>query len=187
MTRFYTSDTHFGHENVIKYCNRPFANAEEMDEVLIEKWNMRVRPGDEVIHLGDFAFAQPERIEVILKRLNGNIHLVYGNHDKQIKKNKKLQAMFAKCSAYHEVYEIDEDYPKSRVPLILCHYKFEVWNKSHHGAVNLYGHSHGTVPGNSQQLDVGTDCWDYQPVTWKEIKARLATLPKRAREIAREL
>lgn len=72
-----TSDTHFGHENIVRYCDRPFKNAVHMDEVMIRKWNEQVAPDQWVIHGGDFSF-EPERF---LPRLNGKIILVMGNHD----------------------------------------------------------------------------------------------------------
>lgn len=62
-------------------------------------------------------------------------------------------------------------------PLVLCHYAMRVWNRSHHGTLMLYGHSHSNLLGNSQSLDVGVDAWDMRPVTLREIKNRMATLP----------
>jgi hypothetical protein len=59
----------------------------------------------------------------------------------------------------------------------LSHYAFRVWNHSHHNSWNLYGHSHGLLPGNSQQLDVGVDCWNYTPCSYEQVKERLKTLP----------
>lgn len=80
MTTWLTSDTHFWHANVIKYCNRPFADANEMNEKLILNWNEVVQPGDRVIHLGDFSLAA-RAVETVVPRLNGNIELIMGNHD----------------------------------------------------------------------------------------------------------
>lgn len=77
------SDTHFWHENIIKYCNRPYANAQEMNEDLIAKWNARLKENDIVWHLGDFCFGCKEHITEIVPRLNGRINLVLGNHDPQ--------------------------------------------------------------------------------------------------------
>ena len=76
-----TSDTHFGHENIIKYCKRPFLNSADMNEKLIENWNARVKPEDVVIHCGDFFMGQLSVIDSVLPRLNGTIIWVKGNHD----------------------------------------------------------------------------------------------------------
>lgn len=75
-----TSDTHFGHENIISYCDRPFSSVEEMDEKLIENWNSVVKPSDKVYHLGDVFFGGNPRLT--LGRLNGKKRLVVGNHDR---------------------------------------------------------------------------------------------------------
>jgi calcineurin-like phosphoesterase family protein len=82
MTIFFTSDLHFGHENIIKYCGRPWSNVQEMNEALITNWNSRVQPGDTVYLLGDFAMGQKSNI-LFRKRLNGKIILIRGNHDRK--------------------------------------------------------------------------------------------------------
>lgn len=82
-----TSDSHFGHANVIPYCQRPFRDVAHMNEVLIQNWNSVVNPEDEVIHLGDFSFNERVVAE-ILPRLNGKKTLVLGNHDKPHPANK---------------------------------------------------------------------------------------------------
>lgn len=79
---FFISDTHFGHENIIKYCNRPFKDAAEMDRVMIERWNQNVAEGDYVIHLGDFGFGSTEYLQDLVSKLNGKIVLIQGNHDR---------------------------------------------------------------------------------------------------------
>jgi calcineurin-like phosphoesterase family protein len=78
---FFTSDHHFGHNNIIKYCNRPFENVDEMNAALIKRWNEKIPPDGDVYHLGDFALCHPEKLEEILDQLNGRIHLIIGNHD----------------------------------------------------------------------------------------------------------
>ena len=77
---FFTADTHFGHTNVIKFCARPFASDEEMDEALIENWNAKVKGCDTVFVLGDM-FYRCENVAEILRRLKGKKHLILGNHD----------------------------------------------------------------------------------------------------------
>jgi calcineurin-like phosphoesterase family protein len=77
---YFTSDHHFWHTNIIKYCNRPFVSVEEMNEALIQNWNDLVLPEDEVYYLGDFSMAA-RPVEIYTSRLNGIKYLVPGNHD----------------------------------------------------------------------------------------------------------
>lgn len=79
MTLWFISDTHFGHENIIGYCGRPFTNAAEMDEKIVECWNSVVKPSDHVYHLGDVAMRKPHL--QIVKQLHGKKRLIRGNHD----------------------------------------------------------------------------------------------------------
>lgn len=83
MKYFVIADTHFGHEKIIRYCNRPFRTVEEMDETLIKNWNETVSKKDTVLVLGDFALGTKEYIENITKKLNGNKILILGNHDER--------------------------------------------------------------------------------------------------------
>ena len=78
---FFTSDTHFNHSSIIRHCNRPFANIEQMNEALIENWNRVVGKNDKVFHLGDFSFGGTAQWNKILDQLNGKIYLIIGNHD----------------------------------------------------------------------------------------------------------
>ena len=78
---WFTSDTHFGHKNIIKFSERPFSDVEEMDEVMIRRWNEVVGKDDTVYHLGDFAFLSTGKLRQLISRLNGKICLVNGNHD----------------------------------------------------------------------------------------------------------
>ena len=81
---WFISDTHFGHANIIRYCNRPFASVQEMDETLVANWNAVVQPDDTVWHLGDFALVKgADVLEQYRSRLNGQINLILGNHDRK--------------------------------------------------------------------------------------------------------
>lgn len=167
MKIYYTSDTHFGHANIIKYSNRPFKDVEEMNYELIRRWNEVVSPEDTVYHLGDFGFASAEKNNRIAVQLNGaQKFILWGNHCKS------TPTGFTKLGQCHEIYDNNHK-------IVMCHYGMRVWNKSHHGALHLYGHSHGSLPGDSQSLDVGVDCWDWYPVDLEQILRRMKTLPSR--------
>lgn len=164
---YFVSDTHFGHANIIKYCNRPFASVEEMDEAMIERWNAKVGPSDTVYHIGDFSLAKDHKaIPEYRRRLNGHIHLIYGNHDW-----KRMQFLkgFVEIVPYKEI-EVGEQ------KIVLCHYAFKTWNKSHYGSWNLHGHSHGSLGRDltSKQLDVGVDCWNFTPISYDELVVEMA-------------
>src|ERR1035437_820477 len=100
---WFTSDTHFGHENIIRYSDRPYRDKFEMDESLIENWNSKIQPGDLVYHLGDVFFCNEERALQIINRLNGQKFLILGNHDKTVKRSENLKAQFIQIRDYHEI------------------------------------------------------------------------------------
>jgi calcineurin-like phosphoesterase family protein len=167
MTDYFSSDSHYRHRNILQYQNRPFRDVEHMNAMMINNWNDRVTPEDTVYHLGDFGFGSIDELQSIFDRLNGRKFLLSGNHDKNA----------IKLAGWGWVKERHEFYIGKQL-IVLSHYAMRVWRNSHYGSICLYGHSHGSMPGNSQSLDVGVDCWDYRPVTLAEIQARLKTLPK---------
>jgi len=164
---WFTADTHFGHENIIRYCKRPFTTVREMDETIIENWNKKVCPGDSVYHLGDFAWARESRtVEKLLQRLNGQVHLILGTHDK---------AAVRKANGFVEKRDLKR-IKVGEQDIVLCHYAMRVWDKSHFGSYQLYGHSHGTLPDDENlfSTDVGVDRWSFMPVSFEEIRALLS-------------
>ena len=170
---YFTADWHLSHENIIRYCNRPFSDVTEMNETLIRNWNSVVNPGDTIYHLGDFGFFKtPNEFENVIHQLNGNKVLIYGNHDKQIKTNKKLQKLFNSC---HSILETKVKLDDEKFDLVLCHFAMRVWNKSHRGAIHCYGHSHGTLQDdpNSLSMDVGVDCHKYTPISFDEVMVKI--------------
>lgn len=159
-----TSDTHFFHERVIEYSKRPFRNAQDMNKVLINNWNSVVEKNDIVYHIGDFSFANEKLTTEIFYALNGEKHLILGNHDfRNITKYKK---MFTSVNNYYEL-----NYPgKDRGSrMALFHYPIEFWNKRHYGSIHCHGHSHGSSPKTRNRFDVGVDCWNYFPVSVDQI------------------
>ena len=173
MTTWFTADTHFGHKNIIKFTNRPFSSVEEMDEALISNWNARVKPGDDVYQLGDFALNGTTRCREIIKRLRGNIHLIRGNHEKSAD---ACADEFVWVKDYHELLMDDPDGHQGKQPVVLLHYAMRVWNASHHGSFHLYGHSHGTLPDdpNMRSIDVGVDVHEYAPISYERVKSLMA-------------
>lgn len=171
---WFTSDHHFGHANIIRFSNRPFADADEMNEMLIAKWNDVVVENDTVYHLGDLFWMPASEAKGIRERLHGRICLLRGNHDKTAD---SMKSAFEWIKDYYELKVDDEDAPDGKQRVVLCHYAFRVWNKSHHGSWHLYGHSHGSLPDdpNSLSFDVGVDCHDYAPVSYVRVKEIMAT------------
>lgn len=160
---WFTSDPHYGHSNIIKYCNRPFSNVAEMNEALIQNWNSVVKPNDHVYLLGDVCFLQPSAAKKLLSRLMGQIFLVKGNHDKE--------KFLAECSGRFEWVKDYFELNHNKQKIVLSHFPFLTWNKSHHGSWNLHGHCHGSLPDDphSLRIDVGVDCHGFRPISIDEI------------------
>ena len=147
---FLTSDTHFGHKNICKLANRPFASVQEMDDYLVVNWNNRVGPADTVYHLGDFCFGpKPADIIAMRKRLNGQIFLLKGNHDNDVAKYKEA---FGWVKDYHMLKH-------EGLHIALMHYPLMVWDRSHHGTFHAHGHCHNSLPVDprARRMDVGVD------------------------------
>lgn len=134
MSVFFTSDLHFHHLNVIKFCNRPYKNVDEMNEKLIKNWNSRVTNKDEIYCLGDFSWkCSQEQLKEILNQLKGKKHLILGNHDK------------AKLHIKTQLWESVENYKRIIINdkrVVLCHYPIFDFDCAYHKSVHLFGHIH---------------------------------------------
>ena len=182
---YFTSDLHFGHENVIRFDNRPFENAEEMDEELIRRWNNKVGIGDLVYVLGDFIWKTRNGVAAdLIKRLNGQIILIKGNHDRFLH-NVEAKKALAGVKDYDDIAIELEDGSTKRC--ILSHYFIPLYNGRRYGGIHLHGHSHTTQEAylekriaqmmaeegyESRIFNVGCMYWNYEPVTLDEILAR---------------
>jgi calcineurin-like phosphoesterase family protein len=179
MAIFFTADTHFQHEKIIGFCNRPFSSVEEMDKTLFTNWNAVVRPKDAVYHLGDVFFGDHDTFLPMLKKLNGRKYLVQGNHDNAA----KLELLAEYFEILPPLTDIGFEWKiggiEEKFRIVLCHYPLLTWSRSRFGALMLYGHVHGRVPADAQSLDVGVDCWNYYPARFEDIVARMKTLPPR--------
>ena len=126
---YYIADMHFGHENVIHFDDRPFADTEQMDEVLIQNWNERVTSEDTVYVLGDAFWKNEENSIRIIQQLNGHKHLIQGNHDRV---KGKLRPYWESIEQYAEVND------ENRL-VILSHYPILFYKNQHYGAVMAGG------------------------------------------------
>ena len=165
----FTSDTHFCHKNIIRICNRPFKDVEDMNDQLVENWNKVVHKDSHVFHLGDFALGGVTAWNSILDRLNGNIHLIMGNHDYQNARAIPVDRFASIDDMLQIQIKEDEQF------LTLCHYPFLTWGGYEKGVWNLYGHYH-TQPGHilqgtsCKQYDVGVEQNNYTPLTYQQVK-----------------
>lgn len=171
---FFTSDTHFNHANIIRFCNRPFKDVEQMNDVMIANWNSVIGKDDTVFHLGDFCLGGAAEWTKILDRLNGKIYLIMGNHDlKNIR-----QGFISRFE--HVAMQIRIEIGKKRI--YLCHYPFLCFEGSYKDDVwQLFGHVHtrrsnsGIDAGRLQylyptQYDVGVDNNNFTPVSFGQVK-----------------
>jgi calcineurin-like phosphoesterase family protein len=159
-----TSDTHFFHENVIKYANRPFKDAKEMNERLVDNWNSVVKPGDKVYHLGDVAMGPGHREELpsLLSKLHGSKRLIVGNHDDIPWLSKG--GWFKKVMLWRVFTEWN---------LLLTH--VPVHESSIHerivvaGGVNVHGHIHDNENRDGPYFNVCVEKTNYTPIHIEEV------------------
>lgn len=155
MKIFVTSDTHFSHENIIKYTGRPFKTIDEMNEEIINKWNNKVRKDDLVIHLGDFALGNEEEVKDIKNRLNGAIILLKGNHDHKAIRKAGFLIIKGNLEIGNLIFS-HNPLRKEGIPK---------------GFINIHGHIHEKESLNG--INVSVEKTDYQPLNLEELK-RLA-------------
>lgn len=148
--KFFTSDQHYYHHNIIKYCNRPFTSIQEMNETLIENHNKHVKNDDEVYFLGDFGFSNEKNIDDILTRLNGKKYIILGNHDATIRNSKKCSQHFVWLKDYHT-------FRHDGTMIVMCHFPFAEWDGKFRNSLCLHGHSHNNYKGEGRIFDVGVD------------------------------
>ncbi len=165
---FFTADTHFDHANIIRFCNRPFATVEEMNEALIDNWNRKIHRDDTVYIMGDMFFRTTDP-EPILQRLKGKKHLIVGNHDSQWMKKVDMDC-------YFESVELMKEASDGQHGFTLCHYPLLSWNHQRHTWM-IHGHIHEDTSmdfwplifARENVLNAGVDVNNYEPVTFAEL------------------
>jgi calcineurin-like phosphoesterase family protein len=156
MKIFVISDTHFHHENIIKYSNRPFKNVEEMDNEMIKRWNDKVKRDDLVIHLGDFALGSEKEIKELKDNLNGTIILLRGNHDHKVVRKAGFIILKGNLEIENFIFSHNplkkEDIPK--------------------GFINVHGHIHEKESLNG--INISVEKINYEPIELEDLKDSLS-------------
>jgi len=160
---WFTADTHFDHSNIIKYCNRPFKNVEEMNKILIRNWNQRVKEEDTVFIVGDFCFKETmHKAEYFVNQLKGKKIFIKGNHDSHNGINTKIISLVLRFGK------------RKHREILLVHNPLE-------GGIGYYlilsGHVHNKwkfkryefPEGYYDCCNVGVDVWNYYPISINEI------------------
>jgi calcineurin-like phosphoesterase family protein len=165
---YFTSDTHFGHANILQLTGRPFADVNEMDAALYAGWE-HLKPGDTLYHLGDVTWDHTLfGIKFCLGRLwrrGVKVFLVPGNHDRQ---QAVAHARMRGLVELPPIYEVTHGGQK----LVLSHYCIADWPGRFTGAVHLHGHSHGKLdytPAVGKRIDVSVECTGYKPISLEEV------------------
>ena len=187
---YFTSDTHFGHKNIIRFCDRPFKDVNEMNEILVKNWNDTVGVDDTVYFLGDFAMSFTP-VETITPRLNGRKILIAGNHDHCHPTHKKSNTMdkFIEEQQNYALAGWDSvcitDYINIGGEVVtLSHFpykedntdanfpnsNFDKHRRKDDGGWLLCGHIHEKWRTKGRMINVGVDVWDYKPVSIDVIK-----------------
>jgi calcineurin-like phosphoesterase family protein len=172
---YFTSDTHFGHKNILQFCNRPWETVEEMNEALINNWNSVVKENDIVFHLGDVQLGGGNQLmDNIFPRLNGHIILILGNHDGHNLKPRHLDLIDA---VYEQLTVVIDG-----ILCTLTHCPHGIPGKDPKHQFNLHGHLHSinnepseecTVKLRENHYDVGVDNNNYYPICFDDIKKKI--------------
>ena len=174
MRNFCTADPHFGHSNIIKYCNRPFKDSDTMNKALAYNWNARVKDEDTIFIVGDFfvrnSKSNHEMLKELIKQLNGHKIFIRGNHDKNNSVKTKITSLQINYAG---------------IDINLVH-KPEDYNPKY--CLNVVGHCHNafkTIKGKSNSIIIncGVDQWRYMPITMEEILTEFRLAQKNIKKL----
>lgn len=203
---WFASDTHFGHVNIIKYCNRPYTDPDHMNRILVDNWNSIVDPDDTVIHLGDVAMGKIAETLPIVSQLNGKKKLRPGNHDRMFAQHGEKYKNW--CDKYRAIgfdiwdngplwldldseelfYQSEGVNPTWKNAVQLDHFPFHgesdggredrysEFRPADMGQILVHGHVHDMWRLNGRMINVGIDVWGQHPVSLNTVKAVIETL-----------
>lgn len=165
---YFTSDTHFHHDNILKFCSRNCANIDEMNMEIIKRWNTKIPKDATVFLLGDVSWKGLQVTKPLLDQLNGDITLIVGNHDPD-----NIVNYFKNSYDMLGVNVVNSN-TGEEVFCHLCHFPLHEWNRSQRGSIHLHGHCHGNNDNldkfNYKRLDVGLDSHNLTPLSWEDIE-----------------
>jgi len=182
---WFTSDTHFFHEGIIKFCGRPFKHILEMNETLIQNWNDVVPEDGIVFHLGDFCLGGSQAWKDVRAKLHGQIYLILGNHD--VKNMRPGYAQLFEHVTQQMIIQADGQ------EIILNHNPFLAYGGSYRDVWQLFGHVHSGPLSTTGldlprlkmlfplQYDVGVDNNDFRPISFYDVKAKIEAQVEDAR------
>ena len=173
---WFTSDLHFWHKNICKYCDRPYESVEEMNQGIIANWNSVVKEDDIVFVLGDLGFCGIEKLKVLIPQLKGTIVVIQGNHDS----DKVIDTLY-NGNYINDFYVLvsvtvvgDEVCPGQE--LTLCHFPMIDWYNKEKGAWMIHGHQHQlpeTPSCSPKHYDVGLDKNGMTPISFEQLKINI--------------
>lgn len=205
MARWFTSDVHFGHTNILRFCGRPFSGVHHMNVAICESINARVGPDDELWILGDLAMGRLESTLPITQRLTaGRIVLVAGNHDRCHPSNGSRAGRFidlyrdrdrtgidevilmnaelklsdgTEVQVSHFPYSLSPQEARARQGETIASDRFSEWRPVDDGRWLLCGHVHDAWRQQGRQINVGIDAWGGWPVSESALVALIAEGP----------
>ena len=178
MTVWFTADTHYGHKNIVRGVSnwgnksgcRDFETIAEMNDAMVSNINACVKEDDVLYHVGDLVMGFFENVAEFRARLHcKNIHLILGNHDHNIRKDRDgVQQLFSTVNQQSMISLENEQ-------IVLCHYPLHVWQNHHRGTWHLHGHTHGKLDDpifyKRKVMDVGIDTHpEFRPYSFDEVK-----------------
>jgi len=202
---YFISDSHFSHSNICSATTqwkdagdtvRQFSSLEQMNRTIVDNINAVVGENDILFHLGDWSFGGFEQIEKFRSQLVcKNIHIVLGNHDHHIERNKDgIQSLFSSVNSFipHLLVKREIEGSKGmmeRFGFCVFHYPIASWIDMNSGVIHLHGHVH--LPkhlklGNGRSLDVGMDGNDMKPYSLDEVMELVKNQPIRKLELPKD-
>lgn len=177
--RWFTSDLHLGHTNIIGFCDRPYYTVDQMNEALVDNWNMHVANDDEVWVLGDMVMGKMTETLPLIGFLNGHKTLVPGNHDRiwaGLKPKRRREDSLYLDAGFDRIEHGDlgvVELTLGEHEVLACHFPYTVgqyderFSGNHpvdRGKPLLHGHTHSPIRVRDRMIHVGVDAWDYSPV-----------------------